>query len=125
MADHLVLNGLFDQRDEARTVKVVSTMDGSARTLSVPFNARNGVLHPNGKHLIVVGQVTGDFQWKFFNVPLDGSPSRLLGEIPRGTGDFVSLSPDGTQLAYTADGVYTTTILEIDFAPALQTIMRR
>jgi Tol biopolymer transport system component len=125
VAGDRVLVGQVDARGEARVIKILSTAGDATRTLRIPFNGHHGVLHPDGKQIINVGKATGDSVWKLFLVPLDGSATRLIGEIPRGTGGLLAPSPDGKLLAYTSDGSVTSKILEIDFAPALQAIVKR
>jgi Tol biopolymer transport system component len=122
VAGALLLIGQVDPRGEARSIKIVSTVDDSTRTLRLPFNGHHGVPHPDGKQIINVGKVAGDALWKLFLVPLDGSSTRAIGEIPRGTGGLLAPSPDGKSVAYTSEGVYTTKIFEVDFSPALQAI---
>jgi hypothetical protein len=125
VAGSRLLVGQIDGSGEARTIKVLSTVGDATRTLRVPFNGHHGVLHPDGKQIINVGKATGDSLWKLFLIPLDGSPTRLVGEIPRGTGGLLSPSPDGKLVAYTSDGPVTSKILEIDFTPVLQAIGKR
>jgi Tol biopolymer transport system component len=125
VAGNRLLVGQIDAQGEARVIKIVSTVGEPTRTLPIPFNGHHGVLHPDGRQIINVGRETGDSIWKLFLVPLDGSQTRLIGEIPRGTGGLLAPSPDGKLLAYTSDGPITSRILEIDFAPAFQAIMKR
>ena len=122
---NLLLVGQIDARGEARAIKIVSTVGDSTRTLRLPFNGHHGVAHPDGRQIINVGKANGDTTWKLFLVPLDGSPTRVIGEIGRGTGGLLAPSPDGKLLAYTSDGVYTTKIFEVDFSPVLQAIVKR
>ena len=105
--------------------QIVSTVDDSTRTLRLPFNGHHGVPHPDGKQIINVGKAAGDALWKLFLVPLDGSPTRPVGVIPRGTGGLLAPSPDGTLLAYTSDGFHTMKIFEVDFGPALQATVKQ
>jgi hypothetical protein len=125
VAGNRLLVGQVDARGEAWVIKILSTVGDSTRTLRIPFNGHHGVLHPDGKQIINVGKATGDSVWKLFLVPLDGSPTRVIGEIPRGTGGLLAPSPDGKLLAYTSDGPIISKIREIDFAPALQAITKR
>ena len=105
----------------------------SCRPQAIPrarcvFRSRrhHSVALPDGKQIVSVGKAAGDSVCKLFLVPLDGSATRLIGEIPRGTaGRLLAPSPDGKLLAYTFDGRYTSKIFEIDFGPALQAIMKR
>lgn len=125
VAGNRLMVGLADARGVRSEVKIVSTVGDSTRTLRLPFSGANGVVLPDGEQLVAVSKATGDSVFKLFLVPLDGSATRLLGEIPRGDGGFMAPSPDGKLLAYTSDGIYTSKIHEIDFGPALQTIMKR
>ena len=125
VAGNRLLIGQVDARGESRVIKILSTVDDSTRTLRLPFDGHHGVPYPDGKQIVNVGKATGDSVWKLFLVPLDGSATRLLGEIPRGTGGLLAPSPDGKLLAYTSDGRYTSKIHEIDFGPALQAIVKR
>jgi Tol biopolymer transport system component len=124
VAGNRMLIGQVDARGEARVIKIVSTVDNSTGTLRLPFDGRHGVPHPDGKQIINVGKANGDSGWKLFLVPLDGSATRVIGEIPHGTGGLLAPSPDGKLLAYTSDGKYVSTIHEIDFGPALQAIVK-
>jgi hypothetical protein len=63
---------------------------------------------------------------RIFLVPLGRGTPQFVGEIPRASGPAsLALSPDGKLLAYTADGLPTTKILEVDFGPAFQTIVKQ
>jgi len=87
------------------------------------------VVLPNGKQIVSIGQPTAGSVWKLFLVPLDGSATRLVGDIPYDPFSFggppLAPSPDGRLLAYTSAGQYTTKIFEVDFGPALQAILRQ
>jgi Tol biopolymer transport system component len=124
-AGNRLLVGQVDARGEARVIKILSTVGDPTRTLRLPFNGHHGVPHPDGRQIINVGKATGDSVWKLFLVPLDGSATRVIGEIPRGTGGLLAPSPDGKLLAYTSDGLPTTKIHEIDFGPVFQAIVKR
>jgi Tol biopolymer transport system component len=117
--------GQIDARGEGRVITILSTVGEPTRTLRLPFAGHHGVDYPDGKQFINVGKATGDSVWKLFLVPLDGSPTRLIGEIPRGAGGRIASSPDGKLLAYTSEGRYTSKIHEIDLSPALKAIMKR
>jgi len=126
----LVGNQLFlgqvDAKGEVRVMTILSTVDYSTRTLRLPFHVvSNVVVRPDGKDILLAGKASGDSVNKLFLVPLDGSATRLLGELPSGSGGSRALSPDGKLLAYTSDGPITTKILEIDFEPVLQAIVKR
>jgi Tol biopolymer transport system component len=127
----------------ARVIKVLSTVGDPTRTLRLPFMPASSfagwssrsyhiVVLPDGKQVVSVGKVTGESVYKLFLVPLDGSATRLIGELPNRKGVLVPFgdwplapSPDGKLLAYTSDGPSTSKIHEIDFGPALQSIMKR
>ncbi len=117
--------GLVDAKGENRGVTILSTVGDPTRTLRVPFHGQNRVFHPDGKQVIAVGKAAGDSVSKIFLVPFDGSPTRVVGEIPRGTGGLLAPSPDGKLLAFTSDGIPTSKIHEIDFSPALEAILKR
>lgn len=131
VAGNRLLIGQVDARGESRVIKILSTVGDSTRTLRLPFSDSYSAVLPDGKQIVSVGKVTGDSVYKLFLVPLDGSAPRLIGEISRGTsfapatGGLLAPSPDGRLLAYTSDGPYTSKILEVDFGPALQAIMKR
>jgi len=125
VAGNRLIVGLANARGTLPVAKIVSTVGDATRTLRLPFSGANGVVLPDGEQLVGVSKVPGDSAFKLFLVPLDGSATRVLGEIPRGTGGLMAPSPDGRLLAYMSSGVYTTKILEIDFGPALQTILKR
>jgi Tol biopolymer transport system component len=84
------------------------------------------MIFPDGQHVACVGRPENEGSTnKLYLVPLDGTPTRQIGEIPRGSGGLLAPSPDGKLLAYTSDGPITSTILQIDFGPALQAIATR
>ncbi len=115
-----------DAKGEARVIKILSTAGDSTRTLRLPFAESYSVAFPDGKQIVSIGKVAGDSVSKLFLVPLDGSATRLIGEITPGTaGRLLAPSPDGKLLAYTFDGPDTSKIFEIDLGPALQAIMKR
>jgi Tol biopolymer transport system component len=129
IAGNQLLLAQVDAKGEARVIKILSTVGDSTRALSLPFaGSQTAVVLPDGKQIVIVGKPTGDSVNKLFLVPLDGSATRLLGEIPRGEerqGGRLAPSPDGKLLAYTPEGINTSKIFEIDFGPALQAIMKR
>lgn len=117
-----------DAKGEARVIKILSTVSDPTRTLRLPFSGSRGVVLPDGQHLVSAGAVTGDSVYRLFLVPLDGSATRPVGEIARSTsflGGRLVPSPDGRLLAYTSEGSFTSKILEFDFSPALEAIMKR
>ena len=106
----------------------MSTADDSTRTLRLPFSSAATVAFPDGERVASIGKAPGDSVWKLFLVPLDGSAPRLVGEIPwnlSAIGGVLAPSPDGRSIAYSSHGPYTSKILEIDFAPAFEAIVRR
>jgi Tol biopolymer transport system component len=132
VAGNRLLIGQVDARGESRAITILSTVGDSTRTLRLPFSSSYSAVLPDGKQIVSVGKVTGDSVYKLFLVPLDGSATRLIGVIPRGTsfaavtGSLLAPSPNGKLLAYTSDGrPPTSKILEVDFGPALQAIMKR
>jgi Tol biopolymer transport system component len=125
VAGNQVLFGMDNPRCCEGLIKIVSTVGEATRTLRLPFRGSTAVVTPDGQHLINSGKTTSDSPWKLFLVPLDGSATRLITEIPTGNGGLLAPSPDGKLLAYTSDGIHTSKIHEIDFGPALQAIVNR
>jgi Tol biopolymer transport system component len=117
---------LFIHDSHETRVTILSTAGDATRTLRLPFGDTRGAAYPGGTQVLYVGQVTGDSLWTIFLVPLDGSAPRALGEIPGGTtGGSIVASPDGKLIAYTSEGTHTSTLLEVDFGPALKAILKR
>ncbi len=116
---------LPNARGETQVIKILSTVGDSTRTVRLPFSGYHAFALPDGKQFVAVGKATGDSVYKLFLVPLDGSATRLIGEIPRGMGGRLAPSPDGKLLAYTSDGRYTSKFFEVDFGPAFQAIVKR
>jgi Tol biopolymer transport system component len=109
-----------------RALKIQSMVDDSTRTVRLPFIGTGAMIFPDGQHVACVGRPENEGSTnKLYLVPLDGTPTRQIGEIPRGSGGLLAPSPDGKLLAYTSDGPITSTILQIDFGPALQAIATR
>ena len=117
-----------NERGEAQAIKIVSTVDDSTSTLRLPFSNPHSVAFPDSKQLVSIGKAPGDSAWKLFLVPLDGGPTRAIGEIAYdglSSGGLLAPSPDGKLLAYTSAGSYTSKIFEVDLGPVLPAIMKR
>jgi Tol biopolymer transport system component len=108
------------------TLRVVSTLDNSVRTVRAPYGSVNGRVLPDGSRAILTGRAAGDSTHKLYSVSLDDGSQRLLGEIPGGgSGGRLAPSPDGRFVAYALEDRYTSKIHEIDFGAAIQAITRR
>ena len=127
-AGNRILVPQVDERGEAQVINILSTVGDATRTLRLPFSNPFSVVFPDGLRLASIGRGADDSAWNVFVVPLNGGVPTQVGEIafdPSSSGGFLAPSPDGKQLAYMTQGRYTSTIFEIDFAPALQALFNR
>jgi Tol biopolymer transport system component len=130
VAGNRLLIPLFGPGGRLEAFKLLSTVGDTTRTLRLPFDPqrRPSIAGSDGTHLVVIGRTAGDSVDKIFLVPIDGSAPRLVGTWPGGArvdSDRLTLSPDGTLLAYTSEGRYTSRFFDVDFGPALRAITRR
>jgi len=117
---------LVQSRPEVPVVSILSTDGGSTGSVNLPTGTLTWRAHSDGEHIVATVGTAGQSMHRIFLVPLDGGAPRFVGEVPGGTRPAPLVpSPDGKLLAYTSDGVYTTKVFEVDFNPALQTIMKR
>jgi dipeptidyl aminopeptidase/acylaminoacyl peptidase len=128
VAGNELLIAQVDAKGQTQAIKILPIVGDATRTLRFPFSGLYSVVFPDGKQIVSVGQAPGDSVYKLFLVPLDGSATRLISEIPYDSdlsGGLLAPSPDGKLLAYTFNGDYTSKFFEIDLGPALQAIMKR
>jgi Tol biopolymer transport system component len=130
VAGNRLLVPLFRPGGRLAAFKLVSTVGDTTRTLRFPFDSQGPpwIAGPDGTQLVVISRAAGDSVNQVHLVPLDGSPPRLLGTGLAGArvdNGRVALSPDGTLLAFTSEGRYTSRFFDVDFGPALRAITRR
>jgi Tol biopolymer transport system component len=130
IARNCLLVPLFRPGGGLAAFKLLSTVGDTTRTLRLPFEVQSApwIAGPDGTQLVGIARTAGDSVNTVFLVPIDGSAPRLLSPEP--AGDRVdrgrlTLSPDGTLLAFTSEGRYTSRFFELDFGPALRAITRR
>jgi Tol biopolymer transport system component len=122
---------LVQSRPEVPVVSILSTGGDSTRVVRLPSGTLTWRPHSDGEHILATIRTAGQSTYTIVLVPLDGTAPRSIGQLPRITGPGGTLpapiapSPDGNLLAYTAGGVATTKIFEIDFGPALQAVGKR
>jgi dipeptidyl aminopeptidase/acylaminoacyl peptidase len=122
---------LVQSRPEVPVVSILSTAGGSTSVVRLPAGTLNWRPHSDGEHILATVGAAGQAAHKIVLVPLDGTAPRSIGELLRITGPGgtfptpLTPSPDGKLIAYTAGGVSTTKIFEVDFTPALQAIATR
>jgi TolB protein len=98
-------------------------LDGRAdRTLPIGYLSyvSRFVWHPDGRHLLVLGQREANVRMEVFLVPLSGEPLRPLtaGDPSAGLFGF-QVSPDGSAIAFAANGSAPAALWEIDLTRAL------
>jgi Tol biopolymer transport system component len=124
----LVFQIRFNRAARVTAVEVIGTNGLGSRIIPLPFTGmrrfENVVFHPDGQHVILVGQSRGDSIPKVFLVPLDGSAVRALATLRADAlSGRVDISPDGKAVIYTAESSPTTTIYEVDIA-SLRKVVR-
>jgi TolB protein len=98
-------------------------LDGSpGRTLPIGYLSyvSRFTWHPDGRHLLVMGQREANVRMDVFLVPLGGEPLRPLtaGDPSAGLFGF-QVSPDGSAFAFAASGSAPAALWEIDLTRAL------
>jgi hypothetical protein len=110
------------------SVELLTLGADSSRALRLPFGAQfeTPQFHPDGRHVVLVGNTPGDSVSRVFLVPLDGTAPRLLGTVPALPYDGrLELSPGGRLLVFTTEDAPSTTLYELDLTPILQSIRRQ
>jgi Tol biopolymer transport system component len=108
---------------DRKAIDIVA-VDGSTRrkiSVALPFVETVGVkFHPNGREVIVPVRFTADSRAGFFAVPLDGGVPRRIVTLPADESIATySLSADGSTIVYSTYGLPRTTLVDIDFSPAI------
>ncbi len=114
-----------DGRGEVRAARMLSMTGDSTRTVRFPFAGNSGVASVDGNYFTDSNRSAGDSVFTVYRVPLDGSATRIIGQVRDVTMGVFAPSPDGTLFAYTSEGRYTSKLHEIDFAPVIQAVVRR
>lgn len=109
----------------ARKIILLSTKDGTQRTVNLPFTEIGcGPFSPDGRYLYCNGRETDSGPQTLYEVPVDEAKPRLIARSDsREIRGAIALSPDGKWILQTVAGVRRAAFVSLDFTDGMTRLL--